>query len=240
MENVYSKLKGKNLCNLIANIIVEEFKLIDPNNKTRIFVTKHNNFFVIDGMTTITTPLNIGSLVNTYMISKTNDENYQPLNFIDLISYNEFTQNHLNIMESFYNNSLDFKDDTSPKNQPIVSDEYFGLSVNTIKTYMVLSKYISYNLIERNLCNRITISMNGRQHLLESIEEENIGIEFIPSNLIVSKEWLESLVRDLFPFKMDDIIKHLDLKNYNFEDELFVRDNYPWKKRDKVSEMILM
>ena len=26
MDNVYSKLKGKNLCNLIANIIIEEFK----------------------------------------------------------------------------------------------------------------------------------------------------------------------------------------------------------------------
>ena len=240
MENVYSKLKGKNLCNLIANIIVEEFKRIDLNNKTRIFVTKHNNFFVVDGMTSINTPLNISELVNKYMISKTNDEKYMPLNFIDLISYDEYTQNHLNIMESFYNNSLDFKEDSSPKNQPIVSDEYFGLSVNTIKTYMVLSKYISYNLIERNLCNRITISMNGREHLLESIEEENIQMEFIPSNLIVTKDWLESLVRDLFPFKLIDIINHLKLNDYNFEDEILVRDNYPWKKRDKVSEMILM
>lgn len=240
MENVYSKLKGKNLCNLIANIIVEEFKRIDLNNKTRIFVTKHNNFFVVDGMTSINTPLNISELVNKYMISKTNDEKYMPLNFIDLISYDEYTQNHLNIMESFYNNSLDFKEDSSPKNQPIVSDEYFGLSVNTIKTYMVLSKYISYNLIERNLCNRITISMNGREHLLESIEEENIQMEFIPSNLIVTKDWLESLVRDLFPFKLIDIINHLKLNEYNFEDEILVRDNYPWKKRDKVSEMVLM
>jgi hypothetical protein len=240
MENVYSKLKGKNLCNLIANIIVEEFKKIDLNNKTRIFVTKHNNFFVVDGMTSINTPLNISELVNKYMISKTNDEKYMPLNFIDLISYDEYTQNHLNIMESFYNNSLDFKEDSLPKNQPIVSDEYFGLSVNTIKTYMVLSKYISYNLIERNLCNRITISMNGREHLLESIEEENIQMEFIPSNLIVTKDWLESLVRDLFPFKLIDIINHLKLNDYNFEDEILVRGNYPWKKRDKVSEMILM
>ena len=240
MENVYSKLKGKNLCNLIANIIVEEFKKIDLNNKTRIFVTKHNNFFVVDGMTSINTPLNISELVNKYMISKTNDEKYMPLNFIDLISYDEYTQNHLNIMESFYNNSLDFKEDSSPKNQPIISDEYFGLSVNTIKTYMVLSKYISYNLIERNLCNRITISMNGREHLLESIEEENIQMEFIPSNLIVTKDWLESLVRDLFPFKLIDIINHLKLNDYNFEDEILVRGNYPWKKRDKVSEMILM
>ena len=240
MENVYSKLKGKNLCNLIANIIIEEFKKIDLNNKTRIFVTKHNNFFVVDGMTSINTPINISELVNKYMISKTNDEKYMPLNFIDLIAYNEYTLNHLNIMESFYNNSLDFKDDTSPKNQPIISDEYFGLSVNTVKTYMVLSKYISYNLIERNLCNRITISMNGREHLLESIEEENIQMEFIPSNLIVTKDWLESLVRDLFPFKLIDIINHLKLNEYNFEDEILVRDNYPWKKRDKVSEMVLM
>jgi len=240
MDNVYSKLKGKNLCNLIANIIIEEFKTVEQNNKTRIFVTKHNNFFVVDGMTTLTVPINISEVVNKYMISKTNDENYKPLNFIDLISYNEYTLNHLNIMESFYNSSLDFKDDSSPKNQPIVSDEYFGLSVNTIKTYLVLLKYISYNLIERNLCNRITISMNGNQHLLENIDEENIDMSFIPSNLIVSNEWLESLVRDLFPFKMNEIIKHLDLNTYNFEDEIFVRDNYPWKKRDKTSEMILM
>lgn len=240
MENVYSKLKGKKLCNLIANIIVGEFKKIDSNNKTRIFVTKHKNFFVVDGMTSINIPLNISELVNKYMISKTNDEKYMPLNFIDLISYDEYTMNHLNIMESFYNNSLDFKEDSSPKNEPIVSDEYFGLSLNTQKTYMVLTKYISYNLIERNLCNRITISMNGREHLLESVEEENIQMEFIPSNLIVTKDWLESLVRDLFPFKLIDIINHLKLDEYDFEDEILVRDNYPWKKRDKVSEMVLM
>ena len=82
--------------------------------------------------------------------------------------------------------------------------------------------------------------MNGGQHLLENIDEENIDMSFIPSNLIVSNEWLESLVRDLFPFKINEIIKHLDLNTYNFEDEIFVRDNYPWKKRDKTSEMILM
>jgi len=76
MENVYSKLKGKKLCNLIANIIIEEFKSIDKKNKTRIFVTKHNNFFVIDGMTTINTPINISEVVNRYMISKTEDEKY--------------------------------------------------------------------------------------------------------------------------------------------------------------------
>ncbi len=91
MDNVYSKLKGKNLCNLIANIIIEEFKTIEQNNKTKIFVTKHNNFFVVDGMTTLTVPINISEVVNKYMISKTNDENYKPLNFIDLISYNEYT-----------------------------------------------------------------------------------------------------------------------------------------------------
>ena len=65
-------------------------------------------------------------------------------------------------------------------------------------------------------------------------------MEFIPSNLIVTKDWLESLVRDLFPFKLIDIINHLKLNDYNFEDEILVRDNYPWKKRDKVSEMVLM
>jgi len=149
MENVYSKLKGKKLCNLIANIIIEEFKSIDKKNKTRIFVTKHNNFFVIDGMTTINTPINISEVVNRYMISKTEDEKYSPLNFI-------------------------------------------------------------------------------------------VDLNFTTTNLIVTGNWLESLVRDVFPFKINEIIQHLNLDDYNFEGEVLELDNYPWKKRDKVSEMVLM
>jgi len=240
MENVYSKLKGKKLCNLIANIIIEEFKSIDKKNKTRIFVTKHNNFFVIDGMTTINTPINISEVVNRYMISKTEDEKYSPLNFIDLISYDEYTLNHLNTKNTFMNDKSDFSIDVSPKNEPVVSDEYFGLSVNTIKSYLVLSKYISYNIVERNLCKTVTLLMNGKEYLIEQIDEENVDLNFTTTNLIVTGNWLESLVRDVFPFKINDIIQHLNLDDYNFEGEVLELDNYPWKKRDKVSEMVLM
>jgi len=128
----------------------------------------------------------------------------------------------------------------SPKNEPVVSDEYFGLSVNTIKSYLVLSKYISYNIVERNLCKTVTLLMNGKEHLIEQIDEENVDLNFTTTNLIVTGNWLESLVRDVFPFKINDIIQHLNLDDYNFEGEVLELDNYPWKKRDKVSEMVLM
>ena len=39
---------------------------------------------------------------------------------------------------------------------------------------------------------------------------------------------------------LGSFLKQNSEDHYNFEDEIFVRDNYPWKKRDKTSEMILM
>jgi len=99
---------------------------------------------------------------------------------------------------------------------------------------------MSYNIVERNLCKTVTLLMNGKEHLIEQIDEENVDLNFTTTNLIVTGNWLESLVRDVFPFKINDIIQHLNLDDYNFEGEVLELDNYPWKKRDKVSEMVLM
>lgn len=87
-ENViYNPYYGDNLCNLLANSIVEKIKSVDPKLYVNISVTNVNSFFMTCGETEYTEPLDITEIFNSVM------ENVpEPLKMIvkvfDLISYN--------------------------------------------------------------------------------------------------------------------------------------------------------
>jgi len=76
---------GNNLCNLLANKLIEEFNNIDVRHKSKIKIIDLNNFIVIKGYTTLSTPLNFSSIFVDYLnqIYEVN-RNY---NVIDLIEY---------------------------------------------------------------------------------------------------------------------------------------------------------
>lgn len=87
-ENViYNPYYGDNLCNLLANSIVEKIKSVDPKLYVNISVTNVNSFFMTCGETEHTEPLDITEIFNSVI------ENVpEPLKMIvkvfDLISYN--------------------------------------------------------------------------------------------------------------------------------------------------------
>ena len=92
---------GNNLCNLLSNKLIEEFNNIDNKHVTKIKIIDLNNFIVIKGYTTISTPLNFSSIFVDYLsqIYEVN-RNY---NVIDLIEYgNKIINNNLTV-SCYYN-----------------------------------------------------------------------------------------------------------------------------------------
>lgn len=93
-------LYGKNLCNLLANTIINKFNLIDKNHNTEIYVINLGNFLVTKGKTNITTPINFSPIFQSYLNESFNYE--FKFNVIDLIEYSTNVNNNLiNINETF-------------------------------------------------------------------------------------------------------------------------------------------
>ena len=67
-ENViYNPYYGDNLCNLLANSIVEKIKSVDPKLYVNISVTNVNSFFMTCGETEYTESLDITEIFNSVM-----------------------------------------------------------------------------------------------------------------------------------------------------------------------------
>lgn len=64
---VYNPYYGTNLCNLLANSIVEKIKSVDPNLYVNITVTNVNNFFMTCGETEFPERINITELFTNVM-----------------------------------------------------------------------------------------------------------------------------------------------------------------------------
>ena len=85
MYNITTYNKGVSFCNLISNKLINEFNKVDFDHKSRITVTDHGNFVIINGRTSIPSFMNSSEILNQYIkdlkINRT-------LNIIDLIDYN--------------------------------------------------------------------------------------------------------------------------------------------------------
>jgi len=225
------------LCNLIANTIIEEFKKIDKNNVTEIYVTFHSRFFVVEGETSIETPINISEISQTRIneLFEEDELSSVPYNYIDLISYGSLLiPFDINYSKQFHK-YLDFNKNST---KIVTSDRIFGQSNNTSKPYHFLGEYIANHLFARNLCKDVKIRIE-HPNIMEC-DSNNVSLLLMSDSLITNKEWCTSLILDLFPFKHQDIIQHLDLENYNLESYILEEGDYPWLKKDKIGEMVLV
>lgn len=227
-------MNEKKICNLLVNRLIEEYKKIDVLNKTEIYVTKHSKFFVVEGQTSILSPINISNILKPFLEKITNDD--EVLNFIDIVEYNKSPILDIKVDEVYDKKiKLNFENVSL---SPAISDRYYGLSINTDKTYIVLSKYISNHIFRKNLCTSISINLNSK--FLYTSNWSDINLKLSSQDCIVNLEWLESLILDLFPFELNQIISDLELEKFDFENEITKTMVYPWLKLDKISEMILV
>lgn len=158
------------------------------------------------------------SKINFYLIPNTNKiiynkkQNISDIDNFDLYEHKSF--------------------DTFFKSKP-----YYGSDIFSTKSYEFLLKNISYNLVHANLCNDIQITMFCDKNIKE-INNENVELYFSSNTLRVSKEWLNSLVLDLFDFKLENIIENFNLTQYDFGKELFFSEEPMWKQKQRVKDII--
>lgn len=228
------------LSNLISNIITEEYKKIDPNNISYIRVTDHKKFFVVEGTTSLESPFNISELINKELIRLSfeySEQDIQPINIIDLVEYNK-NEKRLFSHKKYYTKYT--KESPSPQlRTPVISSEFYGMSDNTEKSYIMLSNYISHTLFESNLCKEVTISMSSSEPIY-NINVDNIDLFLSSSNLITTLEWTKSLVLDIFPFELKSIIEDMDLSNFNYENMILNKGELPYQNRRKLKDIVLM
>lgn len=148
--------------------------------------------------------------------------------------------NNRNLFDTFISenqNIIDYKSIYEPVLISTESDELFGMSLCMTKIYTVFLKYISYNLIDRNIMSDIELNLiyEGEP---ENISWETIDLSVKSKNCIVSLKWLKSLILDVFDFSLSSVLSELEIENYNFENEILLKDRI-WEKRGKAGEIIL-
>lgn len=118
-----------------------------------------------------------------------------------------------------------------------VSDYFYGKDIMSTKTYEFFIKNICYNLVHSNICDDMEITMFFEGDIKE-INNNNITLNFKSNTLKTSTTWLNSLVLDLFDFRLYSIIENFNLDKYDFGDELFFKNSPLWKQKQKVKDII--
>jgi hypothetical protein len=103
------------------------------------------------------------------------------------------------ILEKHFDGYEYIKHDFS--NEVYVSEKLYGLSMHNEKPYLFLLKFITDHLFKLGISKEIDLSINTNLNTLD-LNNETINLKIKNLNHIVNKDWLESLVMDVFPFDL--------------------------------------
>jgi hypothetical protein len=89
-------------------------------------------------------------------------------------------------------------------NETYISEKIYGQSIHNEKPYLLLFKFISDHLFKLGISKEVDMSISSVLHT-KVITNENINLIISNDNHIVKREWLESLVMDVFPFELEKL-----------------------------------
>ena len=228
----------KKITNLIANKISQYFDEIQPKNVSQLWVTYVGRFYVITGESNVTSPINIGQLVNDYL-SEFYGDDWEPINVLDLIEYGKHWDANRTISFGFDKYDGMFTEpkvlmtENSKHNKPITSDEIFGSSLFYKKMYFAHFSKIANHLFKSSFCNDVRIKL-----VFDNVDE--------PSLMMFSDSWLVSsqhafnVVDATFSHKESDIIEKMNLHNFDFENLILEKGDYPWSVRDRIKDFTMI
>jgi hypothetical protein len=125
-------------------------------------------------------------------------------------------------------------------NETFISDRFFGLSNNDEKYYYLLLMNICHHLFCLSISDDIKISINSTQ-IYEPDNNLNVNLDLKNSKLIVKKDWLESLVLDVFPFDLDELKNHFEINlNDEFDFLTIPEHQAKWMNTKFVKDIILV
>lgn len=235
-----NKLKfDYDICNQIANIIINEHQKLDQKVKTSIWVTWVDRFFVLNGFTTLTNVFDVSSLINERMGKS--DEDWTPLNFVDLIRYGEFDEKllpyNIKFIENISKHHYFFNDMDSPVTtaesipfqKPWISEDHYGQSFE-VRKYKFLAMKIANHIFSANYTNNIR---------LISFRDDTVFVR--TENSTVSEEFINNVVDACFGGRFDEEIQKMDLLNFDFQKVLGYRaESYPWQVKDHMKDFMMI
>ena len=119
-----------------------------------------------------------------------------------------------------------------------ISDDFFGMSNNSKKYYLILLEYIKNHLFKKSISSSIQIKLFAEN--INSVNNENCSLRVVGGKHIVNTEWLESLILDVFPFELTELKNKFDLKKLDYSENIENGNiGFPWEKLDLLNELIL-
>lgn len=150
--------------------------------------------------------------------------NYDKINTLESLS---------NIFSDYYFINVDLS------NEVYVSDRYYGLSNNTEKLYHVLLRNITHHLFSTGISSELEIKLFSDKTIYE-MDNLNVVLD-IKGKHIVKKEWLESLILDIFPFEYNNLKSIFNgVNNISYNEILTNYEICSWKKLDRLKDMVLV
>jgi len=129
------------------------------------------------------------------------------------------------------------KDDFS--NDVYASDLIYGLSDNYEKYYHFLLNKISFNLLSRGFSTSLNLSISSNNNL-EDIDSDNINLS-IHNKTTINNEKLESLILDIFSFKLSDIKNEFNLSDFDLIDSLTETDYVTcWENYNGTKDLMFL
>lgn len=120
------------------------------------------------------------------------------------------------------------------------SDRYYGLSNNNEKYYHILLNNIIKHLFDLGISSEVNISLMSDKKIYE-IDNLNCEIKLNNCCHIVKKNWLESLILDIFPFEYSDLKNQFNLSEYKTYEELIdLNKNKVWEKLIVSKDFLLV
>jgi len=134
MQTITSYNIGNSFCNLIANKIIETFNNINSDHNSKIKVSDHGKFIILNGYTSLESSINFSSIINSYILSLGIDRN---LNFIDLIEYKKQLENN-KLFRRVY--SYEYNPIISKIYEQIKEFETFDIKIDTKRRILFCSE----------------------------------------------------------------------------------------------------
>jgi hypothetical protein len=156
------------------------------------------------------------------------------------VFYDSQYKDEFKILEILSNEFIDYnivKIDLS--NVVYTSERYYGLSNNTEKFYHILLRYITHHLFSLGISKKVIIELFSDEQIFTL---DNLNVEFsLDGQHIVKKDWLESLVLDVFPFEYSELKTKFNFNNIKTHDEIITNNDLcVWKKLDLSKEFVLI
>lgn len=181
--------------------------------------------------------------IQNFLNSLTKDKIYINLKVDDdkkYVFYDSHYKHEFKVLELLSNEFIGYKIvKLDQSNTVYSSDRYYGLSNDTEKLYHVLLRYITHHLTSLGISKNVNINLFSDEQIFTL---NNLNVEFsLDGQHIVKKDWLESLVLDVFPFEYNDLKNKFNFNNINAHDEILTNNDVcVWKRLDLSKEFVLI